>query len=145
MLMRFLAGLFLVGVVAAPIPLMPAAAQTATTLDGVYTLDQAKRGEEIYRLECSACHRDSLLGNSIDGGPPLRGSQFTMRWTDFSIETMLGTIQELMPIDEPGSLSRQEYVDVVGFILWANQLPAGEVDLPTEPEALDQIVVAFPP
>ena len=143
--MRFLAGLFLVGVVAAPIPLMPAAAQTATTLDGVYTLDQAKRGEEIYRLECSACHRDSLLGNSIDGGPPLRGSQFTMRWTDFSIETMLGTIQELMPIDEPGSLSRQEYVDVVGFILWANQLPAGEVDLPTEPEALDQIVVAFPP
>ena len=145
MLIRFLAGLFLGGIVAVSIPSATTAAQTTTTLDGVYTLDQAKRGEELYRLECSFCHRDSLLGNSIDGGPPLRGPQFTMRWTDFSIETMLGTIQELMPNDEPGSLSRQEYVDVVGFILWANQLPPGEAELPTAPEALDQIVVAFAP
>ena len=31
-----------------------------------------------------------------------------------------------MPMLEPGSLSRQEYVDAVSFILWANELPAGK-------------------
>ena len=144
--MRFLAGVCVVSLVVGLKSLVPAAAtQTSTTtLDGVYTMEQAKRGEEIYRRDCALCHRDNLLGNAIDGGPPLRGPQFTTRWTDFSIETMLATIAELMPVDDPGSLSRQEYVDVVGFVLWANQLPAGEIELPTDPGALDQIVVAFP-
>ena len=108
----------------------PTQGETQTVLDGVYTLDQARRGEQIYKEQCTLCHRDNLLGNTIDGGPPLRGPQFTTRWQDLSIETLLVTIEELMPMSEPGSLSRQEYVDAVSFILWANELPAGKTRAP---------------
>jgi len=112
-----------------------------TVWDGVYTIEQAKRGEQIYRQECTACHRDNLLGNTIDGGPPLRGPQFTMRWQGLNLEILIETIEELMPFDEPGTLSRQEYVDVTSFILWGNDIPAGSSELPTEPEALQQILM----
>ena len=117
----------------------------ATVSSGVYTIEQARRGEQIYKQQCALCHRDNLLGNTVDGGPPLRGPQFTTRWEGLSIETMLSTVEELMPMETPGSLSRQEYVDVVSFILWANELPAGETELPTSADALQQIVVAFEP
>ena len=50
-----------------------------------------------------------------------------------------------MPMPEPGSLSRQEYVDAVSFILWANERPAGKTELPTGTEALEQIVMTFEP
>ena len=111
--------------------------------EAIYALDQARRGELIYRQQCSACHRDDLLGNTIDGGPPLRGLEFTTRWQGVSVETMLSQVEELMPLKEPGSLSRQEYVDVLSFILWANAVPAGESELPTSSAALQQIVVSF--
>ena len=97
-----------------------------TVSSGVYTIEQARRGEQIYKQQCALCHRDNLLGNTVDGGPPLRGPQFTTRWGGLSIETMLSTVEELMPMETPGSLSRQEYVDVVSFILWANELPPGK-------------------
>ena len=87
--------------------------EATTTREGIYALDQARRGELIYRQQCSACHRDDLLGNTIDGGPPLRGLEFTTRWQGVSVETMLSQVEELMPLKEPGSLSRQEYVDVL--------------------------------
>ncbi len=117
--------------------------EATTTREGIYALDQARRGELIYRQQCSACHRDDLLGNTIDGGPPLRGLEFTTRWQGVSVETMLSQVEELMPLKEPGSLSRQEYVDVLSFILWANAVPAGESELPTSSAALQQIVVSF--
>ena len=124
----------------------PAATQTSrTTRDGVYTLAQARRGEALYKRECTLCHRDNLLGNTVDGGPPLRGPQFTTRWQDIDVETLISTVEALMPLEEPGSLSRQEYVDILGFVLWANQLPAGEDELPTGSDDLRKIVVAFPP
>ena len=116
-----------------------------TVASGVYTREQAKRGEEIYRQECEVCHRDNLEGNGIDGGPPLRGLQFTLRWEGLSVGTMLNTLAELMPLERPASLSRQEYVDVLTFILRANDLPAGEAELPMDPALLSRIIVTFKP
>ncbi len=134
------------GAFGGPLPSAPAATQTTrTTRDGVYTLAQAQRGRELYKRECTLCHRDNLLGNTVDGGPPLRGPQFTTRWQDIDVETLLSMVEELMPLEKPGSLSRQEYVDILSFVLWANQLPAGEGELPTGSDDLQQIVVAFQP
>ena len=118
---------------------------TKTILEGVYTLDQARRGERIYRQQCSVCHRDNLLGNTVDGGPPLRGLPFTTRWQSLSLETLLATVEELMPVEAPGSLSRQEYVDVLTFVLWANDVPSGDTELPTGSAALQQIMMRFEP
>jgi hypothetical protein len=45
-----------------------------------------------------------------------------------------------MPLDRPGSLSRQDNVDVVAYILRFNQFPAGKDELPREIQTLKQIV-----
>ena len=145
--MKALVVLCVVGcALAGPLLVALAATQTArTTLDGAYTLAQAERGEELYKRECALCHRDNLQGNAVDGGPPLLGPQFTTRWQNIDVETLISTVEALMPLEEPGSLSRQVYVDILAYVLWANRLPAGEGELPTSPEDLEKIVVAFPP
>jgi cytochrome c len=113
--------------------------------DGVYTKAQAMRGETLYQKECAFCHRNNLLGNSIDGGPPLRGPAFITRWEDQSLEDIVALTMELMPFDEPGTLQRQQYVDVLTFILFGNDIPPGNTELPIDPEALQQIVMSEKP
>jgi hypothetical protein len=44
-----------------------------------------------------------------------------------------------MPLDKPGRLSRQQNADVIAFLLKANGWPAGTVELPPDPPALNQI------
>ena len=36
--------------------------ETRSVWDGVYTEEQAKRGEELYRKECASCHGYTLVG-----------------------------------------------------------------------------------
>jgi cytochrome c len=110
-----------------------------TTWDGVYTSEQAARGEAVYKKECTLCHSDNLKGN-IDGGPPLRGKEFFTRWNNQSMNDMISLISEIMPNDEPGSLKRQEYVDIVTFLLKFNGFPAGATELPVDEQGLTQII-----
>ena len=117
----------------------------AAGADGIYTAEQAKRGEKIYARECAVCHQSDLTGRRVDGGPALRGKQFTTRWGGLSIQALLKTMEELMPSKHPGSLNRQGYVDVVSFILQSNGLAAGKTALPTSPAALQKVVVHFAP
>jgi S-disulfanyl-L-cysteine oxidoreductase SoxD len=105
--------------------------------DGVYTKQQAERGIELYATHCRSCHGESLEGN----GPaqPLAGPVFTANWDGVSMGDMLERTRTSMPIDKPGSLSRQQVADVLAFVLSANKLPAGEVELPRQAEILNQI------
>ena len=46
---------------------------------GVYTAEQATRGEAIYKEQCAACHGDNLEGSGPM--PPLAGMDFLTNWT----------------------------------------------------------------
>ena len=46
-----------------------------------------------------------------------------------------------MPEDGPGRLSDQEYIDVVAYILDANEYPTGAQELVPDMAALDQIMI----
>ena len=51
-----------------------------------------------------------------------------------------------MPLDQPGTLSRQQNADVVAFLLRANAWPSGKTELPADAAALKQIkIVASKP
>ena len=107
--------------------------------DGVYTEEQAKRGEAIYYTRCAACH-----GSEQDGGdmtPALRGPVFTSTWNDLSIGDLVERIRVSMPLDGPGSLSRQQVADVTAFLLKTNGWPAGMTALPREAEPLKEIQI----
>ena len=110
-----------------------------TIWEGVYTTEQAARGEAVYKKKCTVCHSDNLTGN-IDGGPPLRSKEFFLRWNDQSMNAMVAVISEIMPSVDPGSLKRHEYVAIVTFLLRANGIPAGTTELPVDEQALTQII-----
>src|SRR6201999_2454674 len=43
----------------------------AQAADGIYTADQAKRGEAAFKKQCSSCHGEALDG--VAPSPPLSG------------------------------------------------------------------------
>ena len=103
--------------------------------DGAYTDAQADRGVQVYKSKCTTCHGPAL-GGAIDGGPPLRGREFFVRWDGTPLNDMVDQIAELMPSENPNTLTRQEYVDVITFLLRSNGLPAGTKELTADVDTL---------
>ena len=107
-----------------------------STRDGVYTTEQAKRGEDQYQLNCSSCHGAELTGG--DTGSPLLGSDFVSNWAGRTIADLFEYTRNQMPKDSPGRLSRQQYADVLTYILSANKYPAGESELKSDADSLQE-------
>jgi mono/diheme cytochrome c family protein len=130
-----LATFALVGIALCRYPLL---AQSSKTIwDGVYSEAQAKRGEGIYNQSCASCHGTSLEGGEM--APPLTGNDFNANWDTLSLGQLLERIRTTMPQENPGSLSRQQNVDVVSYLLQKGKFPAGSAELPTQTDALSGI------
>ncbi len=107
--------------------------------DGVYTDDQAKRGEALYQKECAKCHGASLTGG--EEAPPLAGAAFLANWSGTTMGDLIERVRTTMPPDAPGRLSRQQNADILSHVLRANNFPAGKNELPRETELLKQIKI----
>jgi hypothetical protein len=46
-----------------------------------------------------------------------------------------------MPEDNPGSLTDEEYVDVIAYMLSVSGMPSGDAELPPDSQGLAQIVI----
>lgn len=120
------------------LPAQTTPAQTGMSVrDGVYSADQAKRGDGFYRKNCASCHGAMLEGRSQ--APPLTGAEFTMNWDGQALGELFEKIQASMPADKPGSLSAAENIDILALLLRENRLPAGSGELPADPEHLKRI------
>jgi mono/diheme cytochrome c family protein len=108
-----------------------------TVLEGVYTVEQAKRGEAAYAKECASCHLDDLSGT--DRGPSLAGDTFLTAWTDRTVGALFDRTHKTMPQDRPGTLPAGMTRDIVAFLLRANDYPAGATELPADVAVLDAI------
>jgi cytochrome c5 len=111
-----------------------------TVWDGVFTEEQAARGRQHYRRFCGHCHSDDLSGGG-DGEPALAGAIFMAQWRERSVAELFAVISETMPYSAPGSLRGQEYVDIVSYLLRANGVPTGQIELSYDREKLKQILV----
>ena len=105
--------------------------------DGIYTTAQAKRGQALYAKQCASCHRENLEGHGPT--PSLAGSEFLERWDGQTVDDLFEKMQESMPADHPGSLSREQNAAILAFILGVNEFPAGEGELRSESEWLGKI------
>jgi S-disulfanyl-L-cysteine oxidoreductase SoxD len=105
--------------------------------DGVYTAEQAKRGEPLYAEHCASCHGDALGGGEM--APALIGGEFSANWNDLSVGDLFERMRISMPQNNPGSLSRQINADILAFILQRGKYPEGKTELPSQTEALNQI------
>jgi len=101
-------------------------AAPAATAEAYYTPDQATRGQRTFTTICAVCH----------GRNEFTGPIFQVTWMADPIGAIYDHISTKMPQNRPGSLSAQEYVDVIAYMLQLNRRPAGERELPTDPELL---------
>ena|SRR5205809_6654788 len=113
------------------------AQQAKTQWDGVYTADQAKRGEGLYSQYCASCHGPDLAGGEM--APGLTGGEFSSNWNDLSLGDLFERMRVSMPQNSPGSLSRQQDADILAFVLSKSKFPAGTAELPTQTEQLNAI------
>ena len=105
--------------------------------DGVYTEEQAKRGEALYVDQCARCHGASLEGGEMGRG--LVGNSFGSDWNDMSVGGLFERVRVSMPQDNPGRLSRQQTAEILAFVLSKNDFPAGRTELPTQTDVLNQM------
>jgi mono/diheme cytochrome c family protein len=108
--------------------------ETQSVKAGVYTAAQADRGQTVYNSKCASCHApnrftDDLFYSSFAGKP---------LWEMFDV------ISDTMPEENPGSLKKEEYADVIAYLLKLNNFPAGTADLPTDKDALSAIMMEKP-
>ena len=119
-----------------------AAGQAASVTDGVFTADQAKRGQAIYGDACAKCHLDDLSGGATS--PPLVGNDFLSGWKGKTVAALFDEVRMTMPFDSPGSLTAAQYADIVSYILQSNKYPAGQKELDKDPAPLQQIKIDAP-
>lgn len=120
------------------------AAQDAgsTVLAGVYTDEQAKRGEVVSNKLCTGCHGPDLSGG--EAGPTLVGIEFLANWNNLAILDFYDRTHATMPADAPGTMTPQQTSDVIAYVLKLNKYPAGKAELSTDPAALKGIKIEGP-
>lgn len=106
--------------------------------EGVYTGEQATAGQALYRAQCSGCHGPTLGGMA---GPALRGDAFLKNWSGRTLEELAAKVQNTMPANDPGKLTRPQAVSLIAYMLQAGKFPAG-TDALSDEASIKQ--VAFP-
>ncbi len=109
-------------------------AKPRSVWDGVYSEEQAKRGEPLYADKCASCHGAQMTGNDA---PALVGAEFNANWTDLTLNDLFERIRLTMPADSPGSLSRPQVADIIALLLKHGAMPSGMADL--VPDAMRDI------
>jgi cytochrome c len=109
--------------------------------EGIFTTAQAERGEREYGRQCERCHGADLGGDSAQEVPALIGERFREQWGGRTVKELFDVIKRSMPADAPDSLTARAYVDVVAYLLSANQFPSGSDELPRTPERLQDWVI----
>jgi mono/diheme cytochrome c family protein len=135
---RFIIGLFVVVLAGAVCGSALKAQQAIPISSGVYTADQAKRGQAVYADACSKCHLEDLSGGT---SPPLAGNEFLSAWKGRTVGALFDQVKMTMPFDNPGGLMPAQYADIVAYMLSANKFPAGDKELSSELPALQQITI----
>jgi cytochrome c len=108
-----------------------------TIWDHVYSQAQADRGKVVYSQKCAACHLESVGGTNT--ASPLVGDSLLEMWSDKTIRNLYTRIRTTMPDDDPGSLTEQETVDIIAYVIAKNGCPAGEVELEPSAQSLASI------
>ena len=109
---------------------------------GIYTADQAHRGEALYKAQCTSCHGDALDGTGPY--PPLSGNDFLSKYEGQPALNVYDMIQKLMPATAPGSLTRPQAADLYAYILSFNKYPAGKAELSSDEDSLKKFNLPKP-
>lgn len=111
-----------------------AAQEPASKSAGIYTNDQAARGEETYMSSCVGCHPKGTYA----------APAFRKHWNGQPASQLFEFLRGSMPKEQPGALEPEEYAQVIAYLMKINGAPSGEVELPADVKALRQIRISMP-
>ncbi len=100
-----------------------------SSADGVYTREQADQGRDVFALACQSCHAPTQ--HSL---PPFR-----QKWFGRTLGDLFGYLRREMPQTDPGTMSDEEYAQLVAYLLRINGMPTGRVPLAADSAALHTI------
>lgn len=117
-----------------------ASSASVAQADGLFTAAQAARGSAVYAKRCVGCHGQSLEGAT---SVALTGPRFVRKWADgkHSVDDLYFVTRMQMPYGAPGSLTNQEYIDIVAFMLQSNGHRAGSKELTANEAALNAMTI----
>jgi cytochrome c5 len=118
---------------------VPPTARSGSVWDGVYTLAQAKRGQEQYDVFCTGCHGSDMQGDGADT-PSLGDARFAKKWDRRTLKDLFVLMSQTMPENRPGTLGRETYSELLAYILQGNGFPNGTLELTSQPDELARIV-----
>ena len=107
----------------------PAMAQKSSTMSGVYTIEQAMRGQDTYLGNCKSCHTPESHA----------GPTFQSAWGGRPLVELYQYLRDRMPKSEPGSLSSEEYADILAYLLRLNRMPSGNNELAPDEKVMQGI------
>lgn len=130
-------GLTFLLAVASAIAFAPAAAAGSS---GYYTKSQASAGQTIFNQTCAVCHGDHLQGGV---GPALAGQEFlsVSQFQQVTAEYFYHFMSTHMPLTDPGSLSKTQYLDLMAYFLQVNGYASGPNQLTANDEELKAIKI----
>lgn len=124
---------------------LDSAADRLTIWDGVYGSAQVARGRLVYDGQCAVCHGRRLNGAAEDpdmqSGPPLARANFLRDWNGRSLAVLFDYTRASMPQANPGSLTDEQYADILAYMLSVSGAPAGQSDLSDAQGGLARIVI----
>ncbi|MBY0492530.1 MAG: c-type cytochrome [Gemmatimonadaceae bacterium] len=101
---------------------------------GVYTEEQAAAGQAVFTKTCSECHETK----------DVTGPDFRTKWKGRPVFALFEQIRTTMPDGNPGTLTREQYLSTVAYILKLNGMPAGTTPLASDSVALSAITLDLP-
>lgn len=115
----FRSALFPAVCISAAFASLAVASQAAAQVDSTVKTDSSKlainmeqglRGREVFTKTCVECHTKT----------DVTGQDFKIKWHTRPVYDLLDVIRTTMPDDKPGSLTPDQYVDVVAYLLRIN-------------------------
>ena len=88
-----------------------------TIADSVYTKAQARSGKKLYGKHCIACHERGYFREVLRAR---RGE---------TLDSIFEVMVTEMPMNNPGSLSDNEYLDVLAYMLAQSRFACGDTPL----------------
>ena len=100
-----------------------------TTNDGVYTKAQADGARQQFDKICADCHPFTVAAKKKPKDLPLGDEPFFESWSGRTLSEMVTVIALTMPNDGSATVTDEEAVNLVAYILQQNGYPAGSSPL----------------
>jgi mono/diheme cytochrome c family protein len=100
-----------------------------TSNDGIYTKEQADGAKAQFDKVCAECHPFTVAGKKKSKDVPLGDEPFFQNWEGRALSEIISTIALTMPNDGSATVTEEEAVNLVAYILQQNSFPAGSAPL----------------